>query len=134
MFIILLISGVLYEKYQLYEVSQKEKEDYDLIKQFLLNENVVIEETQIFPPGLLGSQVVVLGKSLVLFVEENSVTFAKILEKLNGSVLAGIVNDQDLVIELTGQSFFQLSQASLGVLQLTENGNDYANGRNAHDF
>ena len=39
MFIILLISGVLYEKYQLYEVSQKEKEDYDLIKQFLLNEN-----------------------------------------------------------------------------------------------
>ena len=41
MFIIILISGVLYEKYQLYEVSQKEKEDYDLIKQFLLNEAIL---------------------------------------------------------------------------------------------
>ena len=39
MFIIILVTGILYEKYQSYEVTQKEKEDYDLIKQFLLNDS-----------------------------------------------------------------------------------------------
>ena len=27
-----------------------------------------------------------------------------------------------------------MAKVSLQILQLTENGNDYANGRNAHDF